>query len=78
LINLEAVAPSFVAIMSLMMFTPQTRWYCYAVVVMAISTELIPLSVNVTALLVCVSCLIALFFSEFLRVINITHPFPGK
>ncbi len=75
LTHMEAIAPTFLAIMSLIMFTKQTRWLCYATVVLAIIAELIPMTLNLTALLACITCLAALLASEFLRKFNITHPF---
>lgn len=73
LMHLEAVAPTFIAIMSVVMFSQKTRWLCYIAVVLAIFAELIPLSLNVTALLACISCLFALLFAELLRAYHETH-----
>jgi hypothetical protein len=67
LTHLEAIAPTFIAIMSLVMYTKKTRWLCYIAVVLAISAELIPLAINMTALLACVSCLVALLFAEVVQ-----------
>jgi len=75
LTHLELIAPTFIAILSLVMFTPKTRWLCYTAVVLAITAELIPVTVNMTALLACVACLVALLFAEYLRIQNAMNPF---
>lgn len=71
--HFEVIAPTFFAIMSVVLFTAKTRWLCYTVVSLAILSELIPATVNMTALLACVSCLAALLFSEYVRVYKVTH-----
>lgn len=75
LTNLETIAPTFFAIMAVVMFTRRTRWLCYATVILAIGAELIPVPINITAFSACCACLVALLFSEILRTWNITHPF---
>jgi hypothetical protein len=78
LTHLEAIAPTVIAILSLVMFTAKTRWYCYAAVILAIGAELIPLTINMTALFACVACLVALLFSEYLQSHHVTHPFAAR
>lgn len=64
---LEEIAPTFLAIMSLGMFTPKTRWLSYGIVVMAIFTEFMPQHTNITALLACISCLLGLLVADMLH-----------
>ena len=63
---IELFLPTFVAIATLTMFTPKTRWMCYTAIVLCIFAEMIPLTVNTTALFACTSALFALFLLEFL------------
>ncbi len=65
LINLEAIVPTFLAIMSLVLFTPKTRWFSYSIILLAIGTELIPLTVNITALMACAFCFVGLLVREY-------------
>lgn len=68
LTHLEAIAPTFLAIMSLVMFTPATRWLNYGIVIMAIASEFVPLSINFTAVLACVSCFVGLLIAEAIQI----------
>jgi hypothetical protein len=70
-VELEAIIPTFLAVMSVVLFTPKTRWFSYAIVLLAIGAELIPLAVNMTALLACVSCFFGLLVKEFMVTHNL-------
>ncbi len=78
LASMEIIAPTFLAIMSLAMFTPKTRWLNYGIVVMAIFAELIPVPVNMTALLATIACLIGLFIAELIHSYNLDKPILHK
>jgi hypothetical protein len=78
LTHLEAIAPTFIAIMSVVMYTKKTRWLCYIAVVLAIGAELVPLTVNMTALLACVSCLVALLFAELVKNLPLNNAGPQQ
>lgn len=78
LIELEAVIPTFLAVMSLVLFTTKTRWFSYAIILLAIGAELMPLTVNITALLACVSCFIGLLVREFMQTHNLEKPIFNK
>jgi hypothetical protein len=71
---LGVVAPTFLAIISLAMFTTKTRWFNYGTVIMAIFAELIPVNTNMTALLATIACLIGLFIAEFIHHYNLDKP----
>ena len=62
----EYFLPTFTAIATLAMFTPKTRWMCYVSILLCIAAELIPETINATALFACTSALFALFLLEFL------------
>jgi len=67
LTQLETIIPTFLAIMSVVMFKPKTRWLSYSIVILAIIAELIPFTVNVTALLATITCFFGLLFAEYLN-----------
>ena len=71
LFELEAVVPIFLAVMSLVLFTPKTRWFSYAIILLAIGAELIPNTINMTALLGCTSCFFGLLLREFMLTHNL-------
>ena len=71
LMQLEAVIPTFLAIMSLVLFTTKTRIFSYSIILLAIGAELIPFSVNTTALFACVFCFIGLLIREYMQTHNL-------
>jgi len=75
LVAIEAVLPTFIAIIALVTFTPKTRWLSYTVVVLAMLSELIPLQIHMTGLLATSSVFIGLLILELLRARNIAAPF---
>lgn len=70
LTNLETIIPTFMAVMALVMFKPKTRRLCYLTIVLAITSELIPITINTTALLATISCFIGLLVAEYLHTHN--------
>ena len=68
---IEALLPTFIAILSLVVFTKQTRKLCYATVALCTLSELIPLQLNLTALFSCAAVLTGMIVIEFLQ----THHF---
>ncbi len=64
--ELLAMVPAILAVLSLGFITPTTRGYCYAIVVLALGAELMPLQVNLLTLAICVACLVALLVHELL------------
>jgi len=72
---IQVLLPTFVAIISLTMFTKRTRYLCYTAVTLSIVAELVPTTIDSTALIACVFSLCALLFMEVLRAWNILNPF---
>ncbi len=78
LTHLETIVPTFLAVMSLVLFTPKTRWFSYAITLLAVGAELIPLTVNMTALLACASCFLGLLIREYMQTHNLEKPIFSK
>jgi hypothetical protein len=67
LTGLESYLPTLLAIFTLVLFTPKTRWLCYFAICLAIGSEFIPSTVNVAGLMTCITCLVALIIGDILR-----------
>lgn len=68
-----AILPTVVAILSLTLFTPATRWMCYTAILLSIIAELIPMVINTTALIACSACLASMLILEILRGKEVGH-----
>lgn len=64
---IESILPVCCAILSLALFTKQTRKLCYAVASLAVMAELIPLSINISALFACSACLLGMITIDILQ-----------
>jgi len=64
------VLPTFLAVMSVALFTEKTRNLCYGTATMTVLTELVPSStgINTMALITCTFCLIALLLTDILQL----------
>ena len=59
--------PTIISILTLAVFSRKTRIHCYLIVALSIASEFITLNVNVTAVVVCSTVLVALILADFLR-----------
>lgn len=67
---LFVVIPTFLAIMSVALFTEKTRTLCYSTATLTVLTELVPTlsGINTMALITCTFCLIALLLMDILQL----------
>lgn len=71
LMFIESIIPTFIAILSLALFTKQTRKLAYATVSLSIFAELVPLEINALALFACTACLAAMLILDLLNAIHL-------
>lgn len=67
LATIESLLPTFIAILSLVLFTQQTRKICYAAAALCVLAELIPMELNLTALFSCAAVLTGMIIIEMLQ-----------
>jgi|GEM_PF-1791379 len=67
LASLDVVVPTFMSILALVLFTPKTKWLAFSTILLSIVAELIPTTINVAALIACISCLGGALFLNYLR-----------
>ena len=68
LIAIEQILPTFLAVLSLGLFTAKTRWFCYIAIALAISSELIPHERNFVGLATCITAFLALCIADLVRI----------
>lgn len=74
--TLNVIGPSFFSLLSVALLRKHTRWLCYITVLLSIWAELIPMTINVIGLFVCIACLVALVIADFVRThYHVTRPF---
>jgi len=72
--HITIVLPTILAILSLIMFNRNTRWFCYVLVSLSVVAELIPAQYNTTALAATVTALIALVIMDIVKHGHIHKP----
>ena len=72
-IFLESILPTCIAILSLALFTRQTRKLCYAAASLSVLAELIPLEINTIALFSCSACLASMIIVDILNSIHLLN-----
>lgn len=58
--------PAIAAIIALAVYTKRTRWYCLALVVVAMAEEIVPYVDSSMALSICVACFLGILGHEAL------------
>src|SRR5690349_10989871 len=59
--------PTILAIAAMALFSPKTRWLCYAIVALAIISESLITPINLTALIACISVFVGLIIEDVLH-----------
>lgn len=70
---IESILPMCIAILSLALFTKQTKKLCYAAVSLSVLAELIPLEINTATLFACTACLASMIIIDFLGSIHLLN-----
>lgn len=65
--SLDVVVPTFMSILALVFFTEKTKWLSYTTIALSILAELVPATLNLAALIACVSCFGGALFIHYLR-----------